>query len=248
MEISPVERNAQGGAVYVVVVMVKHPRDRLPRWADKHLHDCARTDHPIAHDHGLAGARCADPLVRFGGLCLVGDGLPHARGHDIRVLDRFRRRPVRFLPGYPAVCDRRNGTFLTRRKCFETRFQPCFTVHVQPTLRRPRFMRPRVAARQNRRAVLVWFGMPQDEPKYERFAEFDWRGALFIAIGFGSLTTLPRSPENRHRAGEERALSPEAAVRGRPSRVGNGLPSKEVGLRCPTEPAGGLRRNTLSNS
>jgi MFS transporter, DHA2 family, multidrug resistance protein len=35
-------------------------------------------------------------------------------------------------------------------------------------------------------AVLVWFGMPQDEPKYERFAEFDWRGALFIAIGFGS--------------------------------------------------------------
>jgi MFS transporter, DHA2 family, multidrug resistance protein len=39
-------------------------------------------------------------------------------------------------------------------------------------------------------ALLVWFGMPQDEPKYERLAQFDWRGALLIAIGFGSLITL----------------------------------------------------------
>lgn len=39
-------------------------------------------------------------------------------------------------------------------------------------------------------ALLVWFGMPQDEAKYERIAEFDWRGILLLALGFGCLTTL----------------------------------------------------------
>lgn len=39
-------------------------------------------------------------------------------------------------------------------------------------------------------AVLVWYGLPQDRPAYERFRIFDWRGALLILAGFGSLTTL----------------------------------------------------------
>ena len=39
-------------------------------------------------------------------------------------------------------------------------------------------------------AVLVWHGVPQDEPKYERFQTFDWRGALLVLVGFGSLSTM----------------------------------------------------------
>ena len=39
-------------------------------------------------------------------------------------------------------------------------------------------------------SVLVWYGMPKDPPQYERFHKADWRGALLIVIGFGSLTTL----------------------------------------------------------
>ena len=39
-------------------------------------------------------------------------------------------------------------------------------------------------------SVLVWYGMPQDPPQYERFRKADWRGALLIVVGFGSLTTF----------------------------------------------------------
>jgi DHA2 family multidrug resistance protein len=39
-------------------------------------------------------------------------------------------------------------------------------------------------------AVLVWYGLPQDTPRYERLRQFDWRGALLILVGSGSLTTL----------------------------------------------------------
>ena len=39
-------------------------------------------------------------------------------------------------------------------------------------------------------AVLVWYGVEQDPPKYERLKMFDWRGVLLVAIGFGALTTM----------------------------------------------------------
>jgi DHA2 family multidrug resistance protein len=39
-------------------------------------------------------------------------------------------------------------------------------------------------------AVLVWYGVPQDQPQYARIPKFDWRGALLILIGFTALTTL----------------------------------------------------------
>ncbi|NPD70312.1 MFS transporter (plasmid) [Lichenicola cladoniae] len=39
-------------------------------------------------------------------------------------------------------------------------------------------------------ASLLWYGMPQDPPKYERFRIIDWRGMLLSLIGFGSLTTM----------------------------------------------------------
>ena len=35
-------------------------------------------------------------------------------------------------------------------------------------------------------AVLVWYGLPQDPPRYERLRQFDWRGALLILVGCGS--------------------------------------------------------------
>jgi DHA2 family multidrug resistance protein len=38
--------------------------------------------------------------------------------------------------------------------------------------------------------VLVWYGDPQDEPHYERFHVLDWRGILFLAIGFGAFSTM----------------------------------------------------------
>jgi DHA2 family multidrug resistance protein len=38
--------------------------------------------------------------------------------------------------------------------------------------------------------VFVWYGLPQDLPRYERLPQFDWRGFLLLAIGAGSLTTL----------------------------------------------------------
>ena len=39
-------------------------------------------------------------------------------------------------------------------------------------------------------AVLVWYGLPQDAPQYERFRIFDWRGTLLVLVGLGSLTTM----------------------------------------------------------
>src|SRR5262249_22244618 len=39
-------------------------------------------------------------------------------------------------------------------------------------------------------AILVWYGLPQDAPRYERLRQFDWRGALLILAGVSSLTTL----------------------------------------------------------
>lgn len=39
-------------------------------------------------------------------------------------------------------------------------------------------------------AVLAWHGLPQDAPHHERLRLFDWRGAMLIVAGFGSLTTL----------------------------------------------------------
>jgi len=38
--------------------------------------------------------------------------------------------------------------------------------------------------------VLVWGTMVQDKPQYDRFRKFDWRGALLVLVGFGSLTTM----------------------------------------------------------
>ena len=38
--------------------------------------------------------------------------------------------------------------------------------------------------------LLIWYGVPQDEPKYERFRQFDWRGFLLTVIGFGALSTM----------------------------------------------------------
>ena len=39
-------------------------------------------------------------------------------------------------------------------------------------------------------AVLVWYGVSQDPPAYQRLRIFDWRGALGVLIGLGSLSTL----------------------------------------------------------
>ncbi|WP_071000346.1 MFS transporter [Methylobacterium sp. C1] len=39
-------------------------------------------------------------------------------------------------------------------------------------------------------SVLVSYGLPQDPPRLERLRQFDWRGALLLAVGAGSLTTL----------------------------------------------------------
>jgi DHA2 family multidrug resistance protein len=38
--------------------------------------------------------------------------------------------------------------------------------------------------------TMLWYALPQDTPHYERVALFDWRGALLIAVGAGSLTTI----------------------------------------------------------
>ena len=39
-------------------------------------------------------------------------------------------------------------------------------------------------------ALLVWYGMPQEPPRYERLRIFDWRGAALVLIGFGSLSIM----------------------------------------------------------
>ena len=39
-------------------------------------------------------------------------------------------------------------------------------------------------------AVLVWYGMPREAPKYERLKQYDWRGTLLVVAGFVPLTIL----------------------------------------------------------
>ena len=38
--------------------------------------------------------------------------------------------------------------------------------------------------------LLVWHGVAQQPPQYDRIRQFDWRGALLVVAGFGALTTL----------------------------------------------------------
>src|SRR6202166_3219241 len=38
--------------------------------------------------------------------------------------------------------------------------------------------------------VLVWYGLHQDQPRYERFRMLDWRGALLLVIVTGALSTM----------------------------------------------------------
>jgi DHA2 family multidrug resistance protein len=38
--------------------------------------------------------------------------------------------------------------------------------------------------------ALVWYGEIQDEPHYERFRIFDWRGLLLLVVGFGAFSTM----------------------------------------------------------
>ncbi len=39
-------------------------------------------------------------------------------------------------------------------------------------------------------ALLVWFGMPREAPKYERLRQYDWRGTILVVVGFVPLTIL----------------------------------------------------------
>jgi DHA2 family multidrug resistance protein len=39
-------------------------------------------------------------------------------------------------------------------------------------------------------ALLVWYGLDQDQPRYERLRMLDWRGALLLVIGTGALSTM----------------------------------------------------------
>jgi MFS transporter, DHA2 family, multidrug resistance protein len=39
-------------------------------------------------------------------------------------------------------------------------------------------------------AALIWYGEPQDEPHYERYRLFDWRGVMLAIVGFGAFTTM----------------------------------------------------------
>src|SRR6201997_4085052 len=38
--------------------------------------------------------------------------------------------------------------------------------------------------------VLVWYCLPQDQPKYERLRTLDWRGTLLLVIVAGALSTM----------------------------------------------------------
>ena len=38
--------------------------------------------------------------------------------------------------------------------------------------------------------LLVWHGVKQQPPQYDRIRQFDWRGALLVIAGFGALTTM----------------------------------------------------------
>ena len=39
-------------------------------------------------------------------------------------------------------------------------------------------------------ALLVWYGMPPEAPKYDRFRLFDWRGALLVLVALGAFSTM----------------------------------------------------------
>ena len=39
-------------------------------------------------------------------------------------------------------------------------------------------------------AALVWYGLPQEPPIYERLRLFDWRALLLVIVGVGSLNTM----------------------------------------------------------
>jgi DHA2 family multidrug resistance protein len=39
-------------------------------------------------------------------------------------------------------------------------------------------------------SVFVWYGLPQDLPRFERLRQFDWQGFLLLAVAAGCLTTL----------------------------------------------------------
>ncbi len=38
--------------------------------------------------------------------------------------------------------------------------------------------------------TLVWYGVAQDEPQYDRIKGFDWTGGVLIVLGFGALSTM----------------------------------------------------------
>ena len=38
--------------------------------------------------------------------------------------------------------------------------------------------------------AMVWYGVAQDPPRYGRIRQFDWPGALFVALGAACLTTM----------------------------------------------------------
>ncbi|GBR41000.1 major facilitator superfamily transporter [Neoasaia chiangmaiensis NBRC 101099] len=38
--------------------------------------------------------------------------------------------------------------------------------------------------------LLLWYGMPREAPKYERFRLFDWRGFFLVLFGMGALSTM----------------------------------------------------------
>ena len=38
--------------------------------------------------------------------------------------------------------------------------------------------------------TMIWFGVKQDPPEYERIPLFDWPGAILVIIGAGALTTM----------------------------------------------------------
>ncbi len=39
-------------------------------------------------------------------------------------------------------------------------------------------------------AALIWAGIPPEQPQYERFRKFDWRGVLVLAVRFGAFSTM----------------------------------------------------------
>ena len=38
--------------------------------------------------------------------------------------------------------------------------------------------------------LLVWYGMPPEAPKYERFRQADWLGAVLVVVALGSFSTM----------------------------------------------------------